>query len=310
MDCVTAGKVLVQLYLQTKPKYLLTNKKLQCLLVIAQMARLSVNDRLFDDDIRNLKYYFTLDCIADNFVYNSAIVDGKTIDDSLDYTFNDFIIPYNEKRIYNISEPIEDEDKKFLIDVFIQFGSYHEQTLFMLLNEFKPLKTVPLFSVVEKNVIKEFLVKAFDNNEFEDNPIFGFYKDVYSKYSSQQLADEIPDEINLMQPGVDEDFNVSNDVGLHHKNEKINNDIDNVENLQESVLKTDILKDYSSLNQVTMGKKYSVLIETNSVEVKDICVTAISTKEKVKGDLKKINNTLYCFSFFSVPSDIQISVKY
>ena len=40
------------------------------------MSRLSCGKVLFNEDIKNQKYEFTLDCIADNFIYNRNIVDG------------------------------------------------------------------------------------------------------------------------------------------------------------------------------------------------------------------------------------------
>ena len=84
LSCVAAGNAFVQLFLQSNVKYELSNRKLQYLLCIAQMARLSCGKVLFNEDIKNQKYEFTLDCIADNFVYNSNIIDGTVKNVMLD----------------------------------------------------------------------------------------------------------------------------------------------------------------------------------------------------------------------------------
>lgn len=100
LSCVAAGNAFVQLFLQAKPRYQLSNRKLQYLLCIAQMSRLSCGKVLFNDDIKNQKYEFTIDCIAVNFVYNSNIVDGKVKNGVLDIHEASSILPCKTRRIY------------------------------------------------------------------------------------------------------------------------------------------------------------------------------------------------------------------
>lgn len=74
------------------------------------MSRLSCGKLLFNDDIKNQKYEFTIDCIADTFVYNSNIVDGKVKNTVLDISEDSLALPYRTRRIYDIKEPLSDED--------------------------------------------------------------------------------------------------------------------------------------------------------------------------------------------------------
>ena len=74
------------------------------------MSRLSCGKVLFNDDIKNQKYEFTIDCIADNFVYNSNIVDGKVKNAVLDISEDSLTLPCKTRRIYELKEALSEED--------------------------------------------------------------------------------------------------------------------------------------------------------------------------------------------------------
>lgn len=74
------------------------------------MSRLSCGKVLFNDDIKNQKYEFTIDCIADTYVYNSNIVDGKVKNDILDISQESLTLPFKTRRIYEIKETLSEED--------------------------------------------------------------------------------------------------------------------------------------------------------------------------------------------------------
>lgn len=74
------------------------------------MSRLSCGKVLFNDDIKNPKNEFTIDCIADNFVYNSNIVDGKVKNAVLDISEDSLTLPCKTRRIYELKEALSEED--------------------------------------------------------------------------------------------------------------------------------------------------------------------------------------------------------
>ena len=277
LNCITAGNVLVQLFLQTKPKYCLTNRKLQYLLIIAQMTRLNNGEEFFEDDIRNFKHTFTIDTIADAFMSSSNLVEGKTVNKPLDLSCDNFNIPYKCSRIYEITEELNEKDKKLLINIFVKFGAYDEEALCGLLNSFSPLKDLPLYSAIPKSSITEFFSNDNNTKAFENNSIFQFCEEEFSPLE--------PDENEAQQKGP-------------------------VPNIK-TIFKSGVLKQYSSLKNIVVGKNYSVLIETDSSRIiNEVCIVSRNTQEKVPGTLHKINDTLYSFNFIGIPSDINISIKY
>lgn len=300
MNCITAGNVMVQLFLQTQPKYLLNNKKLQYLLCVAQMASLYGGEPLFDDDIRNLKNGFSLEQIADKFIYNRAIQEGKVADKSLSLSSDSFVLPYSSKALYELKEKISEEDKNLLIEVFVRFGSYKEETLCNLLNEFQPLRELPLWDFISKDSIIAFLKSAVNSDDFKDNGVLSFCVD--SVVSCEN------DISKPQEPVVEEIQEV-------------------VENTQESVeveqvavsvpgpapVMRDVLKERLSqgLTSFVTGKTYSVYIETvKEKPVKDVMILALKNNVRVAGVLNKVSDTLYCYTFVGVPSNIKITVDF
>ena len=121
VDCITAGNVMVHLFMQTQPQYRLTNKKLQYLLCVAQMMSLSMGRPLFEAEMRNLKNDFTLEPIADTFAHNTDIQVGCMVDRKLAYSHEDFVIPYSRRKLYEIKEAISEEEQWVLVETFIRF---------------------------------------------------------------------------------------------------------------------------------------------------------------------------------------------
>ena len=247
------------------------------------MSRLSCGKVLFNEDIKNQKYEFTIDCIADTFVYNSNIVDGKVNNNILDFSVETLILPYKSRRIYEIKEPLSDDDKDLLIKVFITFGGCDEVLLRDKLNEFTLLRELSLFNEIPKAAITDFFINSFDNKMFNENEIFGFIQDIYINENS--VSFEVPVE----KPTV---------VRKRTKSPK------------SETISTEILKDVSSTEGTFAYKEYSVLIELiKDMSIKDVCVLSLKDNSPIKGTFKKITDRLYSFSFIGVPSDIKITVN-
>ena len=283
LSCVAAGNAFVQLFLQSKTRYELSNRKLQYLLCIAQMTRLNCGKVLFNEDIKNQKYEFTIDCIADNFVYNRNIVDGTVKNAVLDIPEDNLTLPYETRRIYEIKEPLSDEDKALIISVFINFGGFNEILLRDKLNEFLPLRNLSLFNEIPKETITDFFVSSFENEAFNSNEVFTFVKGIYIEENS--ATEVIPEE----EPAVE--F------------------IEEEKSIPEAI-SVEYLKDISSIDNVSVRKEYSVLVEfLDDTCINDILVLSIRDNSPVNGTFKKITDRLYSFTFVGVPSDIKISVK-
>ena len=300
VNCITAGNVLVQLFLQTQPKYLLNNSKLQYLLCIAQMSRLSYGETLFDDDMRNFKHSFVLDVISDNFVCNSAIVEGTCVNDSIDASDKDLVIPYSKQKIYALKEPVSESDKELLIRVFINFGSYNEKTLCNMLKAFGLLEIAPLFGEVPKDMFKKVLFPECCCENIIDNKVYLFCKNEFITHSANEKEllvapnEDIPDE------SVRDD---NQNEGLAPESLESESDC-------ESAIeyKQDVLKKVDSISTISKGKNYCVLIEVDSNKiVKDVYVFSLLKNKRIKGTLVQLNNNLYRYSFVGVASDIRIT---
>lgn len=283
LSCVAAGNAFVQLFLQAKPVYRLSNRKLQYLLCIAQMSHLSCGKVLFGEDIKNQKYEFTIDCIADTFVYNRNIVEGMVKNEVLGISEDSLSLPFQTRKIYEINEPLSDEDKALIIKVFIRFGGYDETYLRDKLNEFVSLRSLTLFNEIPKEAITDFFVTSFDNKADNSNEIFAFIKDVYVEEKS--ITETAPTEETAEEP-VAEKNPVFEPVSSQY------------------------LEGISSINNTTVGKEYSILIELlNEMTLKNVSVLSVKDNSMINGTFKKITDRLYSFTFMGVPSDIKIAVN-
>ncbi len=301
MNCITAGNVLVQLFLQTQPKYLLNNSKLQYLLCIAQMSRLSYGETLFDDDMRNFKHSFVLDVISDNFVCNSAIVEGTCVNDSIDVLDKELVIPYSKQKIYALKEPVSESDKELLIRVFINFGSYDEKTLCNMLTAFGLLEIAPLFGEVPKDMFKQVLFPECCSGDVVDNKVYLFCKNEFITHSATNEKED------TVEPNEDiSDEPVSN---VNQNEGPAPESLENESDCESAIeYKQDVLKKVDSLSTISKGKKYCVLIEVDSNKiVKDVCVFSLLKNKRIRGTLVQINNNLYRYSFVGVASDIRIT---
>lgn len=240
---------------------------------------LSNNRALFDEDIRNLKNDFSLDRIADNFVYNTPIQEGMTSNTELNKSVDDFVIPYSARKIYSVNEYISDEEKRLLINVFIAFGGYTEASLCGMLNEFTPLREVPIWTDIPKSSIVEFVSLASYGDLYRNNKIISFCR------------------------GYSENENFAEEEDSHET-------IPDLPEAQIPLAKKDVLMRYSpmSLNSLTINKDYTVYIETDNQKVKDVTVLALDNNIKVEGALKQLTNTLFSYTFHGVPSNIKIIV--
>ncbi len=299
MNCVTAGNVMVQLFLQTQPKYHLNNKKLQYLLCIAQLASLRCGKVLFDETIRNMKSGFALEKIADSFFSHSAIQEGGWADKTLKKSWDEFKIPFTTKKIYSFNEELIDEEKKLLIFVFIKFGTYKEETLCSFLNGFSSLRDLPIWEDISNDFILDFF-KRTDTEGLvdESNEVFRFCNAYHSHINKEvEKAEKV----------------IVSDETKSEKNKILDEVKVDVAPAVVPVVKKDVLKEYlSATSQVCcVGKKYSVYVETfPDKPVKDVVVIALYNNKRVKGVLKKVNDTLFCYSFAGVPSNVKISVDF
>lgn len=285
MNCVDAGNVFVHLFSQTKTRYILTNKKLQYLLIIAQMAQLACSKTLFDDDIRNFKNGFVLDSIADNFVSSAAIVNGISKNMPIEGEFSDFVLPYSNKKIFRISNLPTEEEKRLLIKVFLSFGAYSEEMLGYFLNGFRPLRDSPSFKVVSKKRIRSFLLDAVAKGLYANNALFEFIKTEYTESKSR-----------MKKP--------AQQVQVAAKAEAKSKEI------IEETFASGILKDLASLRAITVGKKYSVLVEVPSSRCScQVSVKIPSLDLCLPGVLEKVTSTLYRYTFDGVAADIKVSTQ-
>ncbi len=296
MECVTAGNLLVHLFFQTKPKYLLSNKKLQYLLCIAQLVSVSSGRFLFADSMRNLKNGFVLEIIADTFMCNSYIQEGTTADRKMNMVSSDLHLPYSKKKLYEIKENVSEEDKALLIDVFINFGAYKEETLRKLLNEFHQLRNVPLWSYVSPEDISSFFEKAFYNNgsgvqELKSNKIFILCQESHNNAFAKKYVEPINTDIEPISTAVISDVPIT-------ASDKV-------------VSRVCLLEPFLSLNLNTFvtDKKCRIYIETEKV-LQDVIIVALKDQSRVYGELKQLNKNIYCYSFVSTPSDIKVYCKF
>lgn len=304
MDCVDAGNILVHLYLQTKTRYALTNKKLQCLLIIAQMARLSQGSTLFADDIRNFRQSFVLDTIGNNFISDSEIVSGITNDMPIRYDISRFVLPYSKKKIYEIAQMPSDEDKSLLVSVFLRFGAYRENTLCKLLCDFKALRNTPAFSVIPKEKISTFFSVAVSGNQYVRNPIFNF---VIEQCSDVEGAADAAENNDLRPEPVDTPA-----TAPMSEPAPIEQPVPVLEKAPVAPIcqPKAILKGLSSLQNIVVGKQYSVLVELSSPTYDcQITVLALSSNKHIDVARKRISDTLYRFTFVGIASDIKISAN-
>lgn len=293
MNCVTAGNVMVQLFSQTQPKYHLNNKKLQYLLCIAQFVSLRCGRVLFDGNIRNLKNGFAVEKVADSFISHSAIQEGIAADKALKRSCEDFKIPFSAKKIYSISEELSDEDKRLLTSVFIRFGAYNEESLHKLLNGFTPLRNQPVWEDIPNEVVVDVLTDRVSHGgaSLVNNEVFDFCNEYFEKEMKVEPSQPEP----MVTPPVVEPVPIV---------------IPEVVPEVVKPVRKDILKKYIHLSEkaCTVGKEYVVYIESLPEKpVRDVIV-ATSNDDRIKGNLKQISDTLYCYSFNNVLDDIKIFV--
>lgn len=270
--------------MQTTPKYYLNNQKLQYLLCVAKIAGVYAKINVFEEPIRNLKNNFAIERIADNFTRSSAIQEGIKKQIKLELTHNDFIVPYSKKRLYAIKEPINDEEKFLLIDVYLRFGAYSEEALCKLLNEIKPLRAVPVWTYINNFDLDKLLFNGEAVNN--DNEILSF--------CSERCIVSAPDAVSSVAENIVEDA----------KKE------------ERSVLAVDkpfvsLLSNYtgSCLNKMIVGRKYSLYIETSSHQpIKDVVITSENTDMRIIGTLSQLSDTLFCYSFDGAASNIKLSI--
>lgn len=338
MNCVDAGNVLVHLFLQTSPNYVLTNKKLQYLLIIAQMSGLSRGRVLFEDDIRNFKYGFVLDIIGNSFLTGCAIVDGTAEDAPISRDADSFVLPYSKRKMFEISELPSFEDKRLLIDVFLAFGAYKESTLCALLNGFRVLRKTPAFSVVPKEKISEYVSMVATGNADTGNALFSFVRD---QFQASRGVVESPPEKALPETTPLPETKPEPEAELLPEAEPLGEAVktevlpaeqqvcpaetgsENVPSGEstaqneasaegESVvvheLPQAILSGIPSLQNIVVGKRYSVLAEVRAPGCDcRLSVFALHSNQELPVAREVLSDTLYRFSFDGVASDIKIS---
>lgn len=346
MNCVDAGNVLVHLFLQTKTKYVLTNRKLQYLLMIAQMARLAQGQVLFEDDIRNFKRGFVLDVIGDTFMSGTEIVSGSANDMSLNYSPSDFVLPYTKKKIYEIEEMPTDEERDLLIKVFLAFGAYNENTLCQLLNKFTAFRRTTFFKAVEKEFIRTTLIEMADKGSFANNVLFDFIKEqrtatlcpaeaeaqeahepvpevtpalVVSK--TQEAPEAVPATIPApVEPEVQEAHELIPESTPAPAASAVEEACSEQKEVPEAapaavtpppvpvVPFRPTLRKVRSLNNIVIGKQYSILVEVPSVDYEcHIVVSTVGSGRELATVRSKLSDTMYCFSFVGVAENVKIS---
>lgn len=319
MDCITAGKVMVHLFLQTQPQYRLTNKKLQYLLSVAQLVSLSKGRPLFEDEMRNLKNDFVLEPIADTFFYNRDILAGKVMDRAIDCSREELVIPYNTKKIYEFKEFVSFDDKQVLMDVFIRFGAYKEETLRKELNMLAPLRQLPILSYVPNDTVSVFLTTALSAPNFlPDSLIISACREIrmsdepflatepVSGTTGESAEDTVEVEstpVHSLEPSVADTTPVSPepDGGAFPDSSEFASNLPTVS--------SNVLKQYASrhLNKLIVDKRYSLYVETPiSGKVPAVQVLSVRDNSTVPGDLARVTDTVYCFTFCGVASDVKI----
>lgn len=283
MDCITAGNIMVHLFMQTQPKYFLNNQKLQYLLCIAQMASLHSGQPLFDEPIRNLRSNLSIEKIADTFMRNLPIQEGLHKKTALNMRREDFAVPYTSKRLYAIKESFSEEEKNLLIDVFIRFGAYSEKTLCKALNELKPLRSTPVWSYIGPKKLQELLTSQAVPTSLENNEIFSFCRPQFSETISHEETAEVSVQEGESSATVPENaFELAGILKAHT---------------------------FNGLNTIRAGQKYTLYTETlPNKPIKDIIVLNSQNNQRLSGKLQKISDRIYCYSFIGVPADIKISI--
>lgn len=286
--------------MQTKPKYYLNNKKLQYLLCIAKMTGINNGIQLFDEPIRNLKNNFALEKIADNFTRAYPIQEGTTKGAALGLTYDELTLPYSCKRIYDVKESINEEEKQLLMNVFVRFGAYSEKDLCRLLNEFKPLRNLPIWSYISIDELTDFLKGTGDI--YNKNEIFLFC----NENQVSAVIDDVVEEAATCQPVVSavKDANIiaTSTVSTSIEPVKGKNNIQEFVSILTNRLTT-------GLKETIAGKQYSLYIEAPpQILLKNINIISSKDNLQVMGNLKQINHGLYCYSFIGVASDIKVSI--
>lgn len=283
MDCITAGNIMVHLFMQTQPKYFLNNQKLQYLLCVAQIAALQSGQPLFDEPIRNLRSNLSIEKVADTFMRNLPIQEGLHKKTALNMRREDFAVPYTAKRLYAIKESFSEEEKHLLIDVFVRFGAYSEKALCKALNELKPIRSQPVWSYIGPNKLQELLTSQDIQPMLANNEIFDFCRSQLAETVSPEETTDAsePTEGNVAPVPVPT-FEL------------------------EGILKTHA---FNSLNTIHTGKKYTLYTETvPNKPIKDIVVLNTRTNQRLSGTLQKISDRMYCYSFIGVPADIKVTI--
>ncbi len=319
MDCITAGNVMVHLFMQTQPQYRLTNKKLQYLLCAAQMLSLSMGHPLFAAEMRNLKNDFALEPIADTFINNKDIQEGVAVDRGLTYSHGDFVLPYSRKKLYEIKETISEEEQWVLVETFIRFGGYQESSLCGALNRMAPLRRLPILTYVTLDAVSEFLELARSNPDMcPGNPIVLACQEVRESVSDAEAAADEPDEV--AQPETGEDVGAivaSADEATDDAPEDTPNAVaeENADVVGPVVtvppVCLNLLKGHTGghLEQLVVGKRYSMYVETVPGGPEPVVtVLAVDGNAPVTGELSRVSECVYCYSFLGVASDVKITL--
>ncbi len=291
MDCITAGNVMVHLFMQTQPKYRLTNKKLQYLLCVAQMLSLSAGRPLFEDEMRNLKNDFILEPVADKFINNRNIQEGVTENRAIDYGHDDFILPFTKKKIYEINGTVSKEDEWILVETFIRFGGYSESSLRDELNRLAPLRQQPTLSFVAHETVSEFLEAVKANPALcPDNVIVLTCNEFAENAVAATTAVETHDvsAMGKVGPVV----------------------------AAPPVVRLSLLKKHVEchLEKLAVGQWYSMYVETAPGAAAPTVTAFVSDDnaavQGVLGVLHQVTETVYCYSFAVMASDITVVLDF
>lgn len=364
MDCIDAGNVLVHLFLQTKTHYVLTNRKLQYLLVIAQLSRMACGGTLFDDDLKNYKHGFGIEVIGNNFMSASDIVSGTAKDVPIVYDASDFVLPFTGKRIFEIGTMPTDEDRKLLIDVFLAFGAFREESLGQLLGSFKELKREPLFKIISKDKLRRFILSACKSKKYNGNLVLEFFREQQTNQKTKKTVPAGPVRRVLplvAMPALEREDKKADKQPLPTVQELVHIEKEPV-TVQEKSLPVEaaeaqgqvvadeaptqdapvvateearaeqkevpiaapkaeaaaprlaavtpmmsLLKDVTPVREVVAGKRYSVLVEAKEPGYDCwVSVYAVDLERELPVKRRKLNDTLFEFSFKGVNSKIVI----
>lgn len=307
MDCVAAGNLIVQLFMQTKPKYYLNNKKLQYLLCIAQMTGINRGIQLFEERIRNFKNNFALEAIADSFSCTLPIQEGITKRGAISLTHDDLVLPYACKSIYKVDQCVSESEKWLLKDVFIRFGAYSEKDLCVMLNTLKPLKSLPVWTYISNEELSAFFKGA--GEVYGQNIIFRFCTEGGATVTEVNAASNM----SAPQPVVKETRDIISEVPTEPVivPEVAPTPVETVEEQADVPEYISILSKQltTGLKEMVVGKHYSLYIEAPpQILLKNINIISLKDNLKITGNLKQINHGLYCYSFIGVASNIKISI--